>query len=279
MDLDIFNNSTMQLTDKEFNDLKSFVYSTYGIDLSRKRQLIEARLSNTLRAKGITSFEQYLRVLKSDKTGEEITAFLNKITTNYSYFAREADHFDFLSKAVLPQLTERPKRELRIWSAGCSSGQEPYTLAMVMDQYFGGQKRLWDTAILATDISTNVLGKAQLGIYPTKDIENLPAAWKNKYFTKLGDDSYQVVPNIRKEVIYRLFNLMDPIDFKKPFDIIFCRNVMIYFDKATTNQLIERFYNATAEGGYLFIGHSETIDRTKSKYKYVQPSVYQKTSG
>ncbi|NLL45977.1 MAG: protein-glutamate O-methyltransferase CheR [Clostridiales bacterium] len=279
MDLDIFNNSTTQLSDKEFMDLKSFVYNTYGIDLSRKRQLIEARLSNTLRAKGISSFDQYLRVLKSDNTGEEITTFLNKITTNYSYFAREADHFDFLAKTVLPQLAKRPKRELRIWSAGCSSGQEPYTLAMVIDQYFGDQKGLWDTAILATDISTNVLGKAQLGIYPLKDIENLPATWKSKYFTKVGEDSYQVVPKIRKEVIYRLFNLMDPINFKKPFDVIFCRNVMIYFDKTTTNQLIERFYNATAEGGYLFIGHSETIDRTKSKYKYVQPSVYQKTSG
>jgi len=279
MDLQVFNNSMTQLSDKEFKDLMSFVYNTYGIDLSRKRQLIEARFSNILRAKGISTFEQYLRILKADKTGEEITTFLNKITTNYSYFAREADHFEFLSKTALPQLTKRSNRELRIWSAGCSSGQEPYTLAMVLDQYFGEQKRLWDTAILATDISANVLAKAQSGIYPSKDIENLPAAWKSKYFVKVGEDAFQVVPHIRREVIYKTFNLMDTIAFKKPFDIIFCRNVMIYFDKETTNQLIARFYNATAEGGYLFIGHSETIDRANSQYKYLQPSVYQKVSG
>jgi len=278
VEFDAFSNVTTQLTDREFKDLLSFVYNTYGIDLSRKRQLIEARLSNTLKSKGISTFEQYLKILKADKTGEEITTFLNKITTNYSYFAREADHFDFLVKTALPQLTKRTNKELRIWSAGCSSGQEPYTLAMAIDQYFGDQKKHWDTAILATDISTNVLAKAQTGIYPLKDIENLPAVWKSKYFSKLGEDSYQVVPQIRKEVIYKVFNLMDPIAFKKPFDIIFCRNVMIYFDKETTRQLIERFYRATAEGGYLFIGHSETIDRSSSQYKYLQPSVYQKSS-
>ncbi|HHU05651.1 MAG TPA: protein-glutamate O-methyltransferase CheR [Clostridiales bacterium] len=275
MHLDIFTNPA-KLTDREFKELKTFVYDKYGIDLSRKRQLVEARLASTLRTKGLKSFEQYLKLLKDDKTGEEITTFLNRITTNYSYFAREADHFDFLAKTVLPQLARRSTRELRIWSAGCSSGQEPYTIAMVIDQYFGEQKRCWDTAILATDISTNVLAKAQAGIYPSGDLDNLPPIWKSKYFTRVGEDSYQVIPEIRKEVIYKVFNLMDPIIFKKPFDIIFCRNVMIYFDKQTTNQLIERFYNATAEGGYLFIGHSETIDRTVSKYKYIQPAVYQK---
>ena len=276
MQLDILTNPP-KLTDKEFLELKTFVYDKYGLDLSRKRQLVEARLATTLRSKGLTNFGQYLKLLKEDKTGEEITTFLNRITTNYSYFAREADHFDFLAKTVLPQLAaQRPTRELRIWSAGCSTGQEPYTIAMVIDQFFGEKKRLWDTAILATDISTNVLNKAQTGIYPLRDIENLPPLWKSRYFTRIGEDQYQVVPEIRKEVIFRVFNLMDPIIFKKPFDVIFCRNVMIYFDKKTTNQLIERFYNATAEGGYLFIGHSETIDRTVSKYKYIQPAVYQK---
>jgi len=275
---DIFGPS-IKLSDKEFQELKTFVYTKYGIDLSRKRQLVEARLANTLKAKGVKSFEQYLKLIREDKTGEEITTFLNKITTNYSYFAREIDHFDFLAKTVLPQLSQRPTREIRIWSAGCSSGQEPYTIAMVIDQFFGAQKKFWDTTILATDISTNVLTKAQAGIYPARELENLPPMWKHKYFTKVGEDSYQVVPEIRKEVVFKIFNLMDPINFRKPFDVIFCRNVMIYFDKQTTNKLIERFYNATAEGGYLFIGHSETIDRTTSKYKFIQPAVYQKPFG
>ena len=163
MQLDMLTNPP-KLTDKEFLELKTFVYDKYGIDLSRKRQLVEARLATTLRSKGLTNFGQYLKLLKEDKTGEEITTFLNRITTNYSYFAREADHFDFLAKTVLPQLAaQRPTRELRIWSAGCSTGQEPYTIAMVIDQFFGEKKRLWDTAILATDISTNVLNKAKTG--------------------------------------------------------------------------------------------------------------------
>ncbi|WP_458863334.1 CheR family methyltransferase [Acidaminobacterium chupaoyuni] len=266
----------IQITDREFRDLISFVYKMYGIDLTKKRGLIEGRLSNTLKAKNMTTFSEYMNFLFSDRSGEEMHTFLNKITTNYSYFARETDHFDFLMQTALPFLENRRSKDLRIWSAGCSSGQEPYNIAMAIDQYFGSRKAGWDTTILATDISTNVLSKAKEAIYPASNLEGLPPQWKKKYFSLLPNGDFQVLPSIKKEVVFRTFNLMDPFVYKKPFDIIFCRNVMIYFDAATTQKLIDKFYRATAPGGYLFIGHSESIDKRTSDYVCLKTAVYQK---
>ncbi len=266
----------INITDAEFRRIVDFVYKNYGIDLRKKRQLIEGRLSQTLKQKGFQSFDQYFSTLFNDKSGVEMNLFLNKITTNHSYFARENEHFDFLQNVALPDLEKRKQRELRIWSAGCSAGQEAYNIAMTMDQYFGPRKNQWDTRILATDISTNVLEKAKLGIYPADNIKDLPPVWKNKYFKMQPNGDYQISEAMRKEVIFKVFNLMDEIVYKKPFDIIFCRNVMIYFDAETTNKLVKRFYDATAEGGYLFIGHSESIDKDRTGYTYVRPSTYQK---
>lgn len=268
--------SLLHITDGEFKEITGFVYRRYGIDLSRKRQLIEGRLSYTVKSKGYSSFGPYFEMLRSDKNKGELEIFLNKITTNYSYFSRESEHFRYLIEHVLPELTRTRRNDLRIWSAGCSSGQEPYNIAMANDQFFGANKGRWDSTILATDISANVLQKARRGVYSAEDIKNMPASWRVKYFNKLQDGSYQVSQEIRKEVVFRTFNLMDPIVAKKPFDIIFCRNVMIYFDAATTAALLQRFYNATAPGGYLFIGHSESIDRTNSGYSLVHPAVYKK---
>lgn len=268
--------SILEITDSEFHDLVSFVYSSYGIDLSRKRKLIEGRLSNTLKAKNFSSFSDYITFLHNDKTGDELRNFLNRITTNYSYFARENDHFKYLFEAVLPFWEKRCNRDLRTWSAGCSSGQEPYNIAMTYDQYFGIDKLGIDKTILATDISTNVLTLAKEGVYPEKDLAGLPTDWKQKYFSKISDGLFQLSPKIRKEVEFRIFNLMNDFVYKKQFHIIFCRNVMIYFDSKTTQRIIEKFYDALAPGGYLFIGHSESIDRRNTKFRYVHPAVYQK---
>lgn len=266
----------IHISEKEFKELTTFVYKNFGIDLSRKRQLIEGRLSFTLKSKGLQTFDQYLKMLLADKTGEEVHQFLNKITTNHSYFARENEHFEFLMKTAIPNLEKTRKNDLRIWSAGCSAGQEPYNIAMAMDQYFGPRKSSWDTTILATDISTNVLSKAAQGIYPADNLTGLPSAWRNQYFTKLPNGQYQVIEKIRKEVVYRVFNLMDAFSYKRQYDIIFCRNVMIYFDAETTQRLVDKFYDATAPGGYLFIGHSESINKAKSRYNYLRPATYQK---
>ena len=178
---------------------------------------------------------------------------------------------------ILPELKQRVRnKDLRIWSAGCSTGEEPYTLAFFIDEFFGKEKALWDTKILATDISTRVLDYAVKGVYSVDSVKNLPNHWLRNYFRK-HESGYEIVDRIKREVIFRKFNLMDRIfPFKKKFHIIFCRNVMIYFDKQTKAELIRRFYDAMEYGAYLFIGHSESINRGESPFKYVMPSVYRK---
>lgn len=270
------SNMLIKITNEEFESLVSFVYKKYGINLSKKRQLVEGRLSHVIKERNLNSFKEYMQVLVNDASGDEMTTFLNRITTNHSYFARETEHFDFLIQQALPYLEKNRTKELRIWSAGCSAGQEAYNIAMTMDQYFGNRKKLWDTRILATDISMNVLNRGKSAIYPEDNIKDLPAQWKSKYLTRLPDGSYQVCEAIRKEVIFKIFNLMDPFVYKKPFDIIFCRNVMIYFDQDTRNTLVDKFYQATAPGGIFLIGHSEVLDKERTGYRSVKPSIYQK---
>ena len=272
------SNLLVRITDAEFAELVNFVYNRYGINLSKKRQLVEGRLSHTIKERGFNSFKEYMQFIVGDHSGDEMTTFLNRITTNHSYFARETEHFDFLLSTVLPYMEKTRRSELRIWSAGCSAGQEAYNIAMTMDQYFGPRKNQWDTRILATDISMNVLSKGKAAIYPEDNIKDLPHIWKTKYFERLPDGSYQVTEKIRKEVIFKVFNLMEPFVYKKPFDIIFCRNVMIYFDQETRNNLIDKFYHATAEGGFLMIGHSEVLDKERALYRFVKPSIYQRVT-
>jgi chemotaxis protein methyltransferase CheR len=267
----------IKLTDQEFVEFTKYVYQRYGINLSKKRILIEGRLSNTLNEMGLSSFRQYMDMLFADKSGELTVTLLNKITTNHTFFMRENNHFEFMLDQVLPYL-ERTKKDndIRIWSAGCSSGQEAYTTAMVIDEYFGKKKYLWDTRILATDISLAALEKGKKAIYPAESLKELPPHYQQKYFNKLPDGNVQIIDKIRNEVIFKPFNLMDPFHFKKPFDLIFCRNVMIYFDEPTKTALINKFYQVSATGAYLFVGHSEVVNRTETKYKYIKPAIYQK---
>jgi len=266
------------MTDKEFNTLTTFVKQNYGIDLSKKRILIEGRLSNTLSARGISSFEEYMDLVFRDKSGQEIKVLLNKLTTNHTFFLRESEHFQFLQQHVLPYLVKQRSnsKDLRIWSAGCSTGQEPYTMAMAIADFFGNQSGTWDTTILATDLSTQVLDQARSGIYSAESLKDVPPEWRRKYFIDKNDGTFEVCDRIKKEVVFRHANLMEPFSYKKPFDMIFCRNVMIYYDAQTKNNLVNKFYNCTAGGGFLFIGHSETINRETTKYRYIKPAVYQK---
>lgn len=274
-----FASSTGLITinDKEFLSLVKFVKQKYGINLEKKRVLIEGRLSNMLRMRGFTNFEQYLNTLFQDSSGAEVNMLLNKLTTNHSFFMREKEHFEFLHSHVLPYFERnRPNHNLRIWSAGCSAGQEAYTTAMAIDEHFGSKKALWDTTILATDISMDVLDKAKKAVYLPDNIKDMPEKWKQKYMILQPDGTYQVCEKIRKQVIFRPFNLMSPFLFKYPFDLIFCRNVMIYFDAPTKQALIKKFYQSTSNGGFLFIGHSEVINRGTTNYRYIKPAIYQK---
>ena len=269
----------MQISEKEFKQLADYIKANYGIFLKTEKQtLMTTRLSNVLTEKNLTSFADYFNYIVADKTGDAIVTLIDKITTNHTFFMREVDHFNYFKEKVLPQLTSNSKqKDLRIWSAGCSSGEEPYTLAMIIDEFLGIDKKLWDTKILATDISSKVLNVACEGIYTNERIAVIPTSWKLNYFEKLENENTILIPRIRNEVIYRKFNLMEEaFPFKKKFHVIFCRNVMIYFDNKTKIDLVKKFYDLTEPGGYLFIGHSESLNRNESEYKYVLPSVYRK---
>ncbi len=269
----------VEITGKEFRQLADYIKANYGIHLKdEKRTLLTGRLHNVLQQAGVNNFTEYYEYIIKDKSGDAVVTLVDKITTNHTFFMREADHFHYFRDKVLPYLAGTVKdKDLRIWCAASSTGEEPYTLAMILDEFFAREKMWWDTKILATDISEKVLNIARRGVYDSDRIAPLPAQWKTGYFKKLDGESHAVVDKIKNEVIYRKFNLMDSVfPFKKKFHTIFCRNVMIYFDEKTKTQLINKIYNHMEYGGYLFIGHSESINRENTQFKYVKPAVYRK---
>lgn len=269
----------LTITDKEFRKLADFIKYNYGIYLKdEKRSLLTGRLNNLLIQKKFGSFSEYIDYIVYDSTGEATIELIDKITTNHTYFMREADHFYYFRDKVLPYLVNAVKnKDLRIWSAGCSTGEEPYTLAMIMNDFFGQKKMMWDTKLLATDISDKVLKTAKNGIYTKNAIDSLPALWRLNHFKIIDKENYVLSDNIKNEVIFRKFNLIDDyFPFKRDFHVIFCRNVMIYFDEDTKYKLLDQFYNKMENGSFLFIGHSESINRDMSKFKYIMPAVYRK---
>ena len=267
------------ITDKEFEQLSKFIKANYGINLKEeKKSLVMARLRKVLNQKDMKSFAQYFDYIISDKTGHAASELINRISTNHTYFMREAKHFDFFRDQVLPYLENTvTKQDLRIWSAGCSTGEEPDTLAMIIDEYFGKEKLFWNTQVLATDISSEVLEKAKRGLYSNEKIASIPFDIRSKYFKSVGKEESEIIDTIKKEVIFARLTLMnETFPFKKKFHTIFCRNVMIYFDSKTKMELVNKFYDITETGGYLFIGHSESLIRSETRYKYISPSVYRK---
>ncbi len=270
---------SLTISDADFRRLVEFIQKHYGIDLSNKRQLITSRLSQALKSRGYKDFNSFLEHLFTKQDPQDLELVLNKLTTNYTYFLRETDHFTFFQNTVLPELEQRHSRDkvLSIWSAGCSSGEEPYTLSMYLKEYFGPRSNQWDTRVLATDISQQALAKAKAAVYqPPAD---MPMSWLHRYFIHDPKDGtkYTVAPIIRNNVIFRTFNLMDPIRFRLKFDVIFCRNVMIYFDSSTRDALVRRFYDAMNPNAYLFISHSESLGQTPL-FQMVAPAVYRKKS-
>ncbi len=272
----------MNISDEEFALMRELIYRRVGIHLTdQKRSLLVGRLQKILRGSGFGSFRQYYEHLTADTTERALSELVDAISTNHTYFNREKAHFDFFVETALPTVTERLKKEnrrdLRIWCAGCSSGEEPYMLLMLMQEFFGSEYGRWDAGILATDISDRVLAICREGIYPEERMNALPDGLKRKYFTPAGPGRWQVKDALRREATFRRFNLMNErFPFKKPFQIIFCRNVMIYFDQPTRDALVRRFHQHTEPGGYLFIGHSETLGRQQDLYKYLIPAAYQK---
>lgn len=269
----------ISIKQEEFRQFADYIKTNYGIHFKdEKKTLLEGRLGPLMMSMNFDSLLDYLEYVKADKTGQAASVMLNRITTNHTFFMREPAHFDYFSKVVLPYLTQTVReKDLRIWSAACSSGEEPYTLAMLISEYFGTSKGNWDTRILATDISQNVLDIARAGVYGAEKVNDVPGAWLSKYFTKNDREQYVISEKIKQEVIFSKLNLMDTTyPFRRKMHAIFCRNVMIYFDNETKDNLVEHLYDTTEPGGFLFIGHAESLNREKTRYRYIMPAVYRK---
>lgn len=269
----------MTITDREFDRIRELVYSRFGINLTdQKRSLVVGRLQKVLKQKNFASFSDFIQYVEADKTGEALDTLVNRISTNHTFFFREKEHFTYLVERALPDVVGNIReRDIRVWCAACSSGEESYCLAMLLMDYFGDDYRNWDAGVLATDISARVLDIARQGIYPSDRVREVPPMMKNRYFTKVDKDNYRVTDAVRREVTYRRFNLMNTdFPFRRPFHLIFCRNVMIYFDVQTRDALARRFFDHMVPGGYLFIGHSETLRRDICPFEYIRPAVYRK---
>jgi len=274
------------LKEGEFQKFSRYIYERCGIHLhDGKKELLKARLGKILRSRNFSSYREYFDHVVNDTSGYEITILLNSISTNLTYFFRESQHLEFLTGTALPEIAEAAKakgiskdRPLRLWSAGCSSGEEPYSIAIALNEARNGLKN-FQVEILATDISTKVLSAAGKGIYEKKKIEGIPLDLKRKYFQRgvnRWEGYFRVKKEIRGKIRFKRLNLIEEFEFKEPFDVIFCRNVMIYFDAPAREALVKKFYKNLSSPGYLFIGHAESLSGVRHSFKYIQPSIFRK---
>lgn len=273
---------SQQLTDAQFQQFSSLVYEKTGIYLKpEKKELLNARLGKRLRATGLNSFKDYYDYVMRDKSGEELVQLIDSVSTNFTSFFRENSHFEILSSAVLPGFVREGRgknKEILFWSSACSSGEEPYTMGMVVED-FASRHPGFHYRIMATDISTRVLAHAKRGVYPDDRISNVSKPFLKKYFQKgVGSSAgyVKIKDNVKGKIHFNRFNLMDEFPWKESIDVIFCRNVMIYFNRETQQELVGKFYEALAPGGYLFIGHSESISSLKHGFTQLEATAYQK---
>lgn len=266
------------ISTEEFERFRTLIYDESGIALNGQKQgLVASRLSKRLRELGLSSFSEYYDQLMRDPQREEFTRMLDLISTNKTDFFREPRHFDFLREEILPELTQ--EKRVRIWSSACSTGEEPYTIAMTL--YDGvSDPGQWDFKILATDLSTRVLAKAASGQYDEERVLEVPAEIVRRHFLRGRGNSeglLKVKPHLAAMIQFRRLNLMDDrFPIKSPLDIIFCRNVMIYFDRPTQERLVNKFYHYLKPGGHLFIGHSESLQWVNHPFMSVAPTIYWK---
>ena len=275
-----------ELTDAEYQTIANFVHKASGINLlDGKKELVRARLTKRISQLEMKNFKAYFQYVMSDQSGDELVFLLDALATNLTSFWREPQHFDFMTKTFIPELEAKRKRpggggpRMRIWSAACSSGEAPYTIAMVVlekSPYFGGGG---DFRILATDLSTKVLNIAKRGQYGQESAKHIPPTAMGRFLVRQEAERghiYAIKPEVRRLISFRRFNLMDPMPYKGPMDLIFCRNVMIYFDRDTIATLVSRFHDLLEMGGYLFIGHSESLSGLTHKFQYVAPCIYRR---
>jgi chemotaxis protein methyltransferase CheR len=272
--------SEYALQDSDFRHIVKLVMDTAGIVLSeKKRPFIHGRLGRRLRILGLSDFAEYCRLLESPDGDSERHNLINAITTNHTNFFREPHHFDYLAKTILPALAAArgtgPGR-LRIWSAGCSTGEEPYTIAMTLR---GHQPSLsgWDVKILATDLDTNVVAHAAAGVYDAERLESIPAAYRKRFMTGQPEGRALMNDELRSSIMFAPLNLLESWPMSGPFDVIFCRNVVIYFDKPTQRRLFDRYADLLKPDGWLFVGHSESLLNVTDRFDLVGRTIYRRT--
>ncbi len=269
-------------TDRDFELIRKRLYEETGISLSdSKRDLAYGRLARVLRRKNLASFSDYLKYLKTAPS-EDCTEFVNALTTNVTSFFREGHQFEILAEKLLPERIAEVQADrsnkLRIWSSACSTGQEPYSIAMVLAEGLAGRSGI-DAKILATDLDSDVVAKASAGVYPLKNLDGIPPERQKRWLWRgkgANAGSARVVPDLRKLITFKQLNLMHPLPMKGPFDFVFCRNVVIYFDKPTQKGLFDRIANVMAPGGHLFIGHSESLSGLTEKFEFCGGNVYRR---
>lgn len=272
------------LSDDEFERIRALVKLHTGINLNDgKRTLVVSRLTKRLTDLGLSNFSEYIEVLQNSDPAGELMAMINRITTNKTDFFRENHHFQFLTKTLLPSILakhqESGQRVVRVWSAGCSSGEEPYTLAITLNEFFRHRPN-WQWRILATDLDTNILDRAQAGVYDRQRVSPITKKLLTRYFSRerQGDkEVFAVKPELKGNILFRRFNLMAP-DFplKVAVDFVFCRNVLIYFTHDDRVKIATNFHRIIKPGGYLFVGHSESLMLVRDLFKYIANTIYQK---
>ncbi|MBF0178971.1 MAG: protein-glutamate O-methyltransferase [Magnetococcales bacterium] len=273
------------ISDKDFQRLSEFIYAQCGIMMPpAKKTMLTARIQKRLRLVGMHSFKEYIDwVLNPDESGEELIQFIDIVTTNKTDFFREPAHFEYLAQNALPELIKTAgagvRRELMVWSAGCSTGEEPYTLAMVLKEFAQHYPGInFRAKILATDISSRVLRTASNAVYDLEKVSPIPLGLKRKYLLKSKDPTKRLVrvtPELRSMVNFRRLNFMDgEFGLRERMDVIFCRNVIIYFDRPTQERLINKFCRYLSPGGFLFVGHSETLNNLKVPVVQAAPTIY-----
>jgi chemotaxis protein methyltransferase CheR len=271
------------LSEQDFNRISEIIYEHCGINLHEgKKELVRARLAKQLRLGRFKTFEDYLLHVFNDPTGRSFSELVDSLSTNLTSFFREDQHFEYLREEFLPRLVAKKRSRtdfrIRAWSAGCSSGEEPYSLAITLLEAVQGQGS-WDVKVLGTDLSTRMLELARAGCYEPQRVAPVPALLKQKYLSPVlvhGEKCYEAGSELKKTVILKYVNLMQDWPLRGPIDFIFCRNVMIYFDKPTQQRLVQRFYDLLDDGGGLFTGHSESLTGIVHRFKYVRPTIYMK---
>jgi chemotaxis protein methyltransferase CheR len=268
----------LTLKTSEFRLISQLAHERFGLELKGgKEALVAARLGKFLRKGGFKTFDEYYHHVLADKTGDALTGLIDSLTTNHTSFLREKAHFEFLSRAVVEEF--RDIATLEVWCAASSSGEEPYTIAMCLSDTLKRAGARREFRILATDISTRVLGIAKRGVYPVERFNDLPDAWRKAFLLRGAGDCkgmFKFKPEVMSRISFERLNLIQPFPHRKLFNVIFCRNVMMYFDKATQENIVQRMSACLEPGGYLFVGHSESLTGVEHELKYVRPATYRK---